>query len=94
MEEKACMKFLHKLQHVKPQQTAITGGTLLMLSSGIHLGYGFFHWKDVNVAWTDNISDSFIALVVVAFFIGNIAGYSIAPISMRIFSKKIIYVSE
>lgn len=88
------IKFFHKLQHVKPQQTAIQGGTFLMLSFGIHFCYGFFHWKEVNVAWTDKISDLLIALAVVTFFIGNIAGYLIAPISMRVFSKKLIYVSE
>jgi hypothetical protein len=94
MESNSCIKFFHKLQHVKPIQTAITGGTFLMLSSGIHFGYGFFHWKDVNVAWSDKISDSLMALVVVAYFIGNIVGFSIAPIFIRVFSKKLIYVSE
>lgn len=94
MEKKSSKKFVHKLQHVKPQQTAITGGTFLMLNGGMHFGYGFFHWRDVNVAWTDKISDSFIALAVVAYFIGNIVGFSFAPISMQAFSKKFIYVSE
>jgi hypothetical protein len=94
MESKSSINFLHKLQHIRPQQTAIAGGNFLMLSYGIHLGYGFFHWKDLNVAWTDKISDSFIALVVVSFFIGNILGFLIAPISMQVFSKKFIYVSK
>lgn len=94
MEGKRCMKFYHKLQHVKPQQTAIAGGNFLMFNYGIHLGYSFFHWKDVAVAWTDKITDSFIALVVVMFFIGNIVGFSIAPTSLKLFSKKSIYVSK
>lgn len=65
-----------------------------MFNYGVHFGYSFFHWKDVNAAWSDKITDSFIALVVVAFFIGNIAGFLIAPTSMKIFSKKSIYVSK
>lgn len=88
------MQFFSKLQLVKPQQSAIAGGTFLMLSSGIHLGYGFFHWRDVNVAWNEKMSDSFVAFAVVAYFIGNIVGYSIAPLSMKNFSKKLVYVSE
>lgn len=88
------MQFFSKLQHVKPQQSAIAGGTFLMLSSGIHFGYGFFHWRDVNVAWNDKMPDSLVALAVVAFFIGNIVGFSIAPLSMKTFSKKFVYVSE
>jgi hypothetical protein len=94
MEGNSCTNFHHKLQRFKPQQTAIAGGNFLMFNYGIHFGYSFFHWKDVNVPWTDKITDSYIAFVVVAFFIGNIVGFSIAPASMKLFNKKHIYVSE
>jgi hypothetical protein len=94
MEGKSCIKFRHYLQRFKPQQTAIAGGNFLMFNYGIHLGWSFFHWNDVTVSWTDKITDSFIALVVVAFFIGNIVGFTIAPASLKHFSKKSIYVSK
>lgn len=91
MEEKPRIR---RLQKFKPQQTAIAGGTLLMLSSGIHIGYGFFHWRNVNVAWTESASHTLMTLAVVAWFMGSIVGFTLAPSVVKFFRKKIIYVRK
>lgn len=86
---------LEKIQRkLKPQQAAIAGGSLLMLSSGMHTGYGFYHWKDADFAWTRSVSHTLIALAVVAFWIGCIVGSTLALLVMKFFNKKMIYVSQ
>jgi hypothetical protein len=34
------------LRNIKPQQTALSGGSLLMLNSGFHFGFSFYDWNE------------------------------------------------
>lgn len=76
-------------QKLKPQQSSIAGGSLLLLSSGIHVGYGFFHWEEVSAAWTEKIPPKLIALAVVSWFVGSIVGLLSAT---RFTNRKLVYV--
>lgn len=82
------------LKQVKPQQTALLGGFLLLFSSGIHIGYGFFQWTDVDVPWTKSTSSTLIAFAVVAWYIGSIFAFALAPMSLKFFNRQMIYVSR
>lgn len=85
---------LERFQKVKPQQTALAGGFLLMFNSGIFIGHGFFHWEDVDVPWMRTSSPSFISLAAVAWFMGGIFGFTLAPTTMTYLNKQVIYVSH
>lgn len=91
-------KDLHKF---RPQQTALSGGTLLVLNSGIHFGYTFYDWTrddnddDCRASWTKSISSPLICLAVASWFMGSILGFLLAPLSLRTFSSiKVIYVRQ
>jgi len=81
-----------RIKRFKPQQTALAGGFLLMLSSGIHIGFGLFHWNGIDVAWTRGSSPDLIAFAIVAWFVGGIVGFTLAPLSLKWLAKKKIYV--
>lgn len=82
-----------RLQQFRPVQTALSGGFVLMLSSGIHIGYAFFNWESVDVAWTRGASSKLIAFIAVTWFMGSIAGLILAPMALQLISKRTAYVS-
>lgn len=65
-----------------------------MLSSGIHIGHGFFDWASVDVAWKRDASSEIIAFMAVTWFMGGIAGFILAPRTFQMISKQSVYVSE
>jgi hypothetical protein len=89
-----CVGRFERLQKFKPQQTALAGGFLLMLNSGIHIGHGFFHWEDVNAPWSRSASSAFIAFAAIAWFMGGIFGFILAPSTLHFLNKQVIYVSS
>lgn len=93
------MMFNKDLQRFRPQQTALSGGTLLVLNSGIHFGYTFYDWTstadDSRESWTKSIPSSLICLAILGWFMGCILGFILAPLSLRTFSSiKVIYVRQ
>jgi uncharacterized protein YacL len=98
-EKKMSIKLIlcseQNLRNIKPQQTALSGGSLLMLSSGIHFGFSFYNWNENRdvVSWSKSYSSTLISFAVVAWFVGSIVGFILAPLSQRTFSsQKVIYV--
>ena len=85
---------LKRFQHVKPVQTALSGGFLLMLSSGIHIGHGFFRWEGVEVPWVDGATSTMIAFAAVAWFMGSISGFTLTPMVLNFVGYREIYVSN
>lgn len=79
-------------QYLNPQQIAISGGSLVMLSSGMHIGFGFFHWDDVDVPWTKFQSSSLMTLAIIQWFLGSIIGFCTIPLAVKYFGKPLIYV--
>lgn len=91
--------FNKDLQRFRPQQTTLSGGTLLVLNSGIHFGYTFYDWTstadDSRASWTKSIPSSLICLAMLGWFMGSILGFILAPLSLRTFSSiKVIYVRQ
>lgn len=66
---------------------------MLMLSSGIHIGHGFFAWEKIDATWTEGASSSMIAFAAMSWFMGAIAGLMMAPMTIKFLHKQIIYVS-
>lgn len=83
---------LEKWLQFRTQQTALSGGFLLMLSSGIHIGHGFFAWENVSVEWTQSVSSTMIAFAAASWFMGGIFGFTLAPATIK-HKKQKIYVS-
>lgn len=65
-----------------------------MLSSGIHVGHGFFHWESVDVPWTSGASSTLISFAAVTWFMGSIAGFILTPMILLLINKQTAYVSE
>lgn len=85
---------LEKLQKFKPLQTALAGGFLLLFSSGIHIGHGFFHWETVDAPWTRGTTSTFVSFAATSWYMGSIFGYTLTPMIVKVFTKKHIYVSD
>lgn len=75
-------------------QTALSGGFILMLSSGIHIGHGFFDWARVNVTWKRGASSELIAFMSITWFMGSIAGFILAPRALQMIDKRSVYVRK
>lgn len=78
----------------RPQQTSIAGGSLLLLSSGIHMGFGFFHWENIEASWTNSITTEMIALAIISWFVGSMIGLAAAPTVGQLLRGKLIYVRK
>lgn len=88
-----CSGKFQEWQRFKPVQTALAGGFLLMLSSGIHIGHGFFPWAKTNASWTAGVSSPMLAFTSMSWFMGVIGGLTMAPMTIKFLHKQIIYVS-
>lgn len=81
-----------KFQRFRPLQTALAGGFLLMLSSGIHIGYGFFQWDLVDLSWNSGISSNLVSFCAVSWFMGGIVGFIMTPTILTCIKKQLVYV--
>jgi hypothetical protein len=84
---------LDELQRSKPQSNSVAGGLLLMISSGIHFGYGIFNPNIHHMPWTHGFSHKIVMFVIVSWFMGSIIGFMSIPKFLQTFRKKSFYVS-
>lgn len=66
---------LSRLQRFRPQESALYEGFLLMLSSGIHMNYGFLNWESVDVPWLKYSPLIVIEFSASSWFFGGIVGH-------------------
>ncbi|CAO1436498.1 unnamed protein product [Diamesa serratosioi] len=83
---------LDRLQRMKPQSNSIAGGLLVMLSSGAHIGWGFFNSNLSAMSWAKSENSTVISFTIISWFIGAIVGFCAAPIFCDTFIKKTIYL--
>lgn len=79
-------------QKNKPQGNALAGGIMIMLVSGLQIGW-IFNSDLMNFPWTTNRSSTAIIVTYVSFYIAAVFGLYAATIVINRLTKTNIYVS-
>lgn len=79
-------------QKNKPQSNALAGGIILMMVSGVQIGW-IFNNQIFNLQWTFGHSTLEIIFTYVSFYIAVIVGLYAALIALDRLTKRNIYVS-
>lgn len=79
-------------QKNKPQSNAVAGGIILMLVSGIQVGW-IFNNEMTSFPWAKGHSTLQLTFTYVSFYIAAIAGLYLAAMTINRLTKKNIYVS-
>ncbi|KAJ6635939.1 Solute carrier family 2, facilitated glucose transporter member 3 [Pseudolycoriella hygida] len=84
-----CSAYLEKLSKNRLQSSSVVGGLLILLVSGLHIGWGI--WRiDFNEPWFQGISGVFI-FIVLSFYVGAIIGGIMTGFIINIWRKQAIY---
>lgn len=89
----SCWEFFEFSQKMKPQGNAMSGGVMLMLVSGLQIGWIMDNRVD-KLPWTEGHSDLLVNLAAVAFFAAAVGGVYVASMTVNRLTKTNIYVSS
>jgi hypothetical protein len=88
---KVMLNTLKDIRKCRRMLGSLLGGSLLMISSGMHIAFGIFnpyiqnhHFRGLHSVW--------LFLIIASWFIGAIVGFVAAPVYNQTFTKKTIYV--
>ncbi|CAG9797224.1 unnamed protein product [Chironomus riparius] len=89
----SCWEFLEFSQKMKPQGNSLAGGVMLMLVSGLQIGWIMDNRVD-KLPWTEGHSDLLVNLAAVAFYASAVGGVYIAAMTINRLTKTNIYFTS
>ena len=86
-------QWIEYFQKMKPQSNALSGGLVIMLFNGIHLGWGIFNNHLKAQPWAAGEDEGLVFWSIVSWFIAAIAGFFLTALLVKRTSKTTLYVS-
>lgn len=87
-----CIDWIDFNQKNKPQGNAVSGGIMVMLVSGLQVGW-IFNNEISKFPWAEGHSNFQVMLTYASFYIAAIVGLSAASMIMKRLTKTNVYVS-
>lgn len=88
-----CADFFEFSQKNKPQSNALAGGIMVLLVSGMQIGWIFDNSVHL-LSWTDSRSTPMVNFAYMSFYIAGILGLMSASATINRLTKRNIYVSH
>lgn len=88
-----CMDYLEFTQKNKPQGNALVGGIIVLLVSGMQIGW-IFDNQIHKLPWSEGHSSLAVSIAFIMFYVSAIIGLFAASVTINRLTKSNIYVSD
>lgn len=88
-----CWSYLEFTQKNKPQGNALAGGIMVLLITGMQIGW-IFDNKVHKLPWSEGHDSLAVSFAFISFYASAIAGLYVASVTIHRLTKSNIYVSD